>query len=484
MSSAYDDVRDATAEAEASGTPSHLATGRLGVGSIVFFVIAAVAPLGAITGGAPVIFASVGVTAPLMYVLVGVLFAIFSVGFVAMSRHLSNAGGFVAYIAKGLGVRAGTALAAVTVLGYLALVCGFWGFFGGITQLTMAGLGINLPGPVWVLIGLVVVTFLCYRGANVSLWALGILLVLEISALVITAIGVFVHGGAAGINLDAFTPSNIFWPGAGIAFLFAVTCFTGFEATVVFSEEAKQPRRTIPRAAYTAIAIIGIFYAFVVWALAIGWGSPDVQAAAEKNPASFVFAIAAKYVGPWLATIMGVLLLTSLIAMFLGFHNIVARYLFALGRAHVLPPVLGKTSATGTPRVATLVFSSAVVVVVGVFLMFGADLITVVYSWLTALGTVCILTVLIATAISIVVFFARSEERSIWKMTVAPTVAALGFVTVGILAITNYSTLLGGTGEQARWLLVLIPVLAVVGWWWASRSAARGRPVKFDNSLL
>ena len=47
--------------------------------------------------------------------LAGLLFAVFSVGYVTMSRHLSNAGGFVAYIARGLGVRAGTAAAVSSV---------------------------------------------------------------------------------------------------------------------------------------------------------------------------------------------------------------------------------------------------------------------------------------------------------------------------------------------------------------------------------
>lgn len=486
MDSAAQAAREGNVALAPEAAPhSMLRPGKLGVFAIVFFVIAAVAPMGAIMGGGPIIFASVGVTGPLMYLLVGALFAVFSAGFVTMSRYVSNAGGFVAYISKGLGPRAGTAMAGVTVVAYLALVCGFWGFFGGITEYTMSTLGINLPGPAWIAIGLVIVTLLCYRGANVSLWALGVLLMLEIAALLIMAVAVFAQGGAAGVSLDAFNPTLIYGPGVGIAVLFAATCFTGFEATVVFSEEAREPRRTVPRAAYVAIAVIGLLYAFITWSLAVAWGTEDVQAAAATDPTAFVFAVADHYVGPWLTAVMGILLLTSLIAMFLGFHNIASRYLFALGRARVLPPALGRTSAGGTPRRAILVFSGAVVIIIGVFLLAGADLISTVYSWLSALGTVSILTALLVTSISVVAFFLRTGlDSRLWHTRIAPIIASLGFVAIGILAILNYSTLLGGTGEQARWLLLILPVVAGLGWWWASRAASQGHPITFDNSLL
>jgi amino acid transporter len=90
-------------------------------------------------------------------------------------------------------------------------------------------------------------------------------------------------------------------PVLGIAFLFCITCFTGFEATVVFSEEAKDPHRTIPRAVYYSIAFIGLFYAFTTRALGNSVGAEAVQRAATADPAGFVFAIAEKEVGAWLA---------------------------------------------------------------------------------------------------------------------------------------------------------------------------------------
>ena len=80
-----------------------LRPGRIGVLGIAFFVIAAVGPMAAIVGASGLVFAANGPAAPSTYVIAALLFAVFSVGYVAMSRHVTNAGGFVAYVAKGLG---------------------------------------------------------------------------------------------------------------------------------------------------------------------------------------------------------------------------------------------------------------------------------------------------------------------------------------------------------------------------------------------
>jgi len=464
-----------------------LRRGRLGVLAIVFFVIAAVAPLGSVIGGSPVIFAAVGVTTPLMYLIVGVLFAVFSVGFVAMSRHVTNAAGFVAFVAKGLGSRFGGALAGVAIVGYLALVSGLWAIIGGIAESTFAELGLQLPGWLWWLVGLAIVTALCYAGIDVSLRVLGVLVILEIVTLLIVAFAVLLAGGATGaVNAAAFNPANIVPTGAGIAILFAATCYTGFEATVVFSEEAREPRKTIPRAAYIAIAVIAVFYAFVTWALSNAFPTADVQAQAQELGSGFVFVAAEVFAGPWLSTTLGILMLTSSLAMFIGFHNLFARYLFSLGRSGLLPAVFARTSEKGTPRVAVLIFSAAVLVVVGIFLLSGADLLSVVYPWLTALGTVALIVVLLFASIAIIAFFVgqRVGRGHLWQTKLAPALAGLGFLGVLVLAVLNYDALLGGAGDAARWLLLVIPVAFVLGLARAAQRRRAGRDLAFEDSPL
>lgn len=468
-----------------SNVVSNLHREKLGVSAIVFFVLASVAPIGGVIGGSPVVFGAAGHSAPATFILVGALFVTFSMGYLAMSQHVVSAGGFATYVSKGLGRRAATAIGAVTLLAYTALICGLWGFFGGITGFVSSHLlGIVIPAPVGCAAVLCLVTILTYLGVDASLRVLGVLLLLEMSVLVPLCVAILHQGGAAGIDLSSFRPSGLSVPGFGIALLFATTNFTGFEATVVFSEEAKTPHRTIPIAAYIAIAIIASFYTIVTWCISIGYGAAHVQAAALANPEAFVFNLASRYVGNWLVTTMTILILTSLIAMLLGFHNIASRYIFALARAGFLPEYLGlANAATGTPQRAAICTSVIVLVIIGIFMAFGADPMTVIYPWLVSLGTVGILAMLIVTSVSVIAFFRRAPiDSRVLNTKIAPGIAALGFLFLGYMAITNYDALLGGQGGVARWLLLLVPSAGLLGWRIASRKIAAGLRLDYESN--
>lgn len=447
-----------------------LRPGRLGAIAIIFFVVAAVAPMAAIVGASPVVFSANGISAPLTYLVAALLFTVFSVGYVAMSRHITNAGGFVAYIARGLGVRTATAAAALAVLTYTALQAALWSQFSVFAQQLISD-KLHVDVPRWILLFgcLAIVTTLTVIGVDVSLKVLGALVALEIAAFVILdVVVIFSGGGVSGNSLEGFNPAHLAGPGLGVAFLFCITCFTGFEATVVFSEEAKEPRRTIPRAVYGSIAFIGVFYALTVWVIGNSVGGQAIQDTATKDPAGFIFAVADKEVGSWLSTAMQILVVTSFLAMLIGFQNMFARYLYALGRAGVLPRQLGHAHPVrATPAVAAASVGIALAVILAVFEAAGADPITVTFSWLLSLGTVSLIVILILTSISVVAFFARTRiETNVWKTKIAPVLATLGFGLVIYLALTNYGALLGGDGSTAQWLLLLIPILALAGALW------------------
>jgi amino acid transporter len=456
---------------------------RLGVFGVAFFVVAAVAPMAAIVGASPVVFATVGAATPAVFVLAALLFAVFSVGYVTMSRHITNAGGFVAYIARGLGTRAGGAAAGVTILCYVTLLCGLLSQYGVFAeQLLAVRLGLDIPRELILLLSIILVTALTARGVDLSLRVLGVLVMLEVLTFVVLDVTILADGGgASGASVAGFAPSNVFTPGLGVAFLFTVASFTGFEATVVFSEEAKNPRRTIPRAAFLAIAFIGVFYAFTTWCLSNGAGIDVVQQQAGDKLASgtFVPDLAGQYVGSWFATLLDVLVVTSFLAMLIGFSNMFARYLFALGRAGMLPASLGRTTArNGTPAVAAMAIGVVEVVVLAGFELAGADPIAVTFFWLLALGTVALIAVLVLTCVAMIAFFSRtSVEEGAWQTKVAPVVALIGFGTVLYLAIANYDVL-GGTGA-GQWLLLGIPVCAAAGW---ARATVK-RTVDFSSDL-
>src|SRR5919107_248076 len=117
-----------------ASTSPRLRPNKLGVIAIAFFAIAAAAPMAAVVGASPVLFSASGPGTPVIYVIAALLVALFSVGYLRMSHSITNAGGFVAYIAKGLGTKWATGGAGIAILTYVSLQGGLWSQFGVFAQ--------------------------------------------------------------------------------------------------------------------------------------------------------------------------------------------------------------------------------------------------------------------------------------------------------------------------------------------------------------
>lgn len=443
-----------------------LKSNSLGFVGIAFFVIAAAAPMAAFVGAGPVLFSILGPGVPLVYVMVAVVIALFAVGYLRMSRHIVHAGGFVAYIARGLGKHAATGAAGIVIVTYIALQVGFWAQFGVFAQQLAAGwLGIDLPVWAWALAFIVLTTALAMRGVDLNLKVLGILLVLEIAVVAILVIGIVIGATGNPPSIESFSPSVLANPGFGVAVLFVFACFTTFEATTVFSEEARDPRRTIPLALYAVVLFVAVFYTVATWAVSYAVGPDQVQQAATEDLAGIIFGLAATYVGPWLDVTMQVLVVSSFIAMLIGMQNMFARYGFALARAGVLPKPLARVGRRSqAPAAAALANGVIVAVIVTGSLLAGADAIEVVYAWFVALGTVGFIVMMALASLAIVVFFLREKvEHGFWTTKAAPAASLVLVAAVLVIALQNYDAMLFSEGATAKLLLWLIPIGFALG---------------------
>lgn len=443
-----------------------LKSNSLGFVGIAFFVIAAAAPMAAFVGAGPVLFSIMGPGVPLVYVMVAVVIALFAVGYLRMSRHIVHAGGFVAYIARGLGKHAATGAAGIVIVTYIALQVGFWAQFGVFAQQLAAGwLGIDLPVWAWALAFIVLTTALAMRGVDLNLKVLGILLVLEIAVVAILVIGITIGAAGNPPSIESFSPSVLANPGFGVAVLFVFACFTTFEATTVFSEEARDPRRTIPLALYAVVLFVAVFYTVATWAVSYAVGPDQVQQAATEDLAGIIFGLAATYVGPWLDVTMQVLVVSSFIAMLIGMQNMFARYGFALARAGVLPKPLARVGRRSqAPAAAALANGLIVAVIVTGSLLAGADAIEVIYAWFVALGTVGFIVMMALASLAIVVFFLREKvEHGFWTTKAAPAASLVLVAAVLVIALQNYDAMLFSEGATAKLLLWLIPIGFALG---------------------
>ncbi|WEZ85351.1 APC family permease (plasmid) [Rhizobium sp. 32-5/1] len=424
-----------------------LAKNSVGLAHIVFFVVAAAAPLTAVVGASPAAFAfGNGAGVPGAFVLSGLLYLVFSVGFTAMSRYVGGAGAFYTYIAQGIGKPAGVGGALMALVTYSAVQIAIYALFGVFISGTLAPLGVSLPWWAYAFAAIVIVHFCGQRNIAFSGAILGVCMIAEIAILLLLDIGILLAGGGPeGIGAASFAPSTVFAPGLGVALVFVIGSFIGFEATAIFGEEAENPEKTIPRATYVAVLLITLFYAFSTWAIVQFYGPAKVQETAANGLETFYFVAADAVLGSWSSQVMNIFLITSLFACVLSFHNTLNRYFFALGREGLAHKALGKVHGKhGSPHVAGLLQSVIATVVLALFVFGGADPYTVVFSWMSALAVIGILAVQVLVSIAVILFFRkRATVHSVWTTTIAPGLSLFGLLGALALVTANLSLLSG-----------------------------------------
>lgn len=463
-------MTQATTDADASAGPVRRLTGQLGVGAIVFMVIAAAAPLTVIGGNVPLaVGGGNGIGAPVGFLIAATVLLVFAIGFVTMTPHVREAGAFFSYVATGLGSRAGLGAAFVALVAYTAIQVGIYGYMGWAANdlVTYFG-GPEIPWWIYSFVTLAVVAVLGYRHIELSARVLGVALVGEIAIMVVLDVAIFATGGAEGPVWSSFSPSNVLQPGLGVAVLFALTGFIGFEATAVFRDEARDPERTIPRATYLAVVVIGVFYALSCWALVTAAGATGAVDVAQRTLAgegNMMLDTADAYLGAALRDVMNVLLITSLFACVLSFHNVLARYLFSLSHKHVLPARLGSTNVRHhAPSFASVVQTVTAAVVLLALALVGLDPLVGVFGSMAGVSTVGMVLLMIVTSVAVFVYFSRRPDAARGRLLptrVAPVVAVLGLLACAWLVLSNFTLVTGGSAGVST-VLALIPVAAFV----------------------
>jgi amino acid transporter len=467
-------VEPAAGPAPTGAVPNRGSTGRSGAksgrrslntGRVVFLVIAAAAPLAAMVGNVPLaLIDGNGVGLPAAYLIALLVLLCFSVGYAAMSRRVVNTGAFYTYIARALGKPAGIGGAYVAVVAYAGLTCGLVGAFGYFTRLVLVELGVDIPWYVYSALAILIIALLGYRSADLSAKVLGTLMVAEFAVLIVFDLLVVGEHGRSAFPIESFSGAEVFSGSLGIALMFAFTSFVGFESAALYGEETKDPERSIPRATYIAVTSIGVFYILTTWIIIGAAGGTAAPAKAGEQLGNFVFNLIEEAGGEVLYDLAAVLFCTSVLASALALHNAASRYVFALGREHVLPTRLGKSHPRHrSPYVASLWVTGLATVSTVAMAVFRADPYTVFATSFIGLGTLGIIALQAAAALAVVVFFWRRPDRNMWRCIVAPLIGFVGLGAGFLLAITHYSTLTGSTNIGVDAVPALLLVAAVAG---------------------
>lgn len=446
MSDTTNDAKNASPKTR----ENHL-SGNMGVGELVMSVLAFSSPLTTVAGFIPVLLIFSGHSAPGIYLLLTLMLLIFSVGFVQMSRSVRNPGGFYSFVTAGLGKPAGLGGALLALFGYI-----FIGFFApSLFAVTLQSFVTGtLNGPdvpwYWYALGIVAVTTaLAYHRIDLSAKVLTIVMLLEVIVVVVFNIASF---GSSGGNVEQGIAFSLPWladAGLGLALLFAVGNFFGFEATVIYRDEVKNPATTIPRATYLAVIGIGLFYAVAAWAYIAFLGADNAQAAAEQNTVNLFNDAVTGMIGKIFADVATVLLLTSILASMLSIQNIAARYSFSLASDRVLPGVLGRVHPRHkSPHASALSIGALWGAATVIFTVLGVSPDSL-YPIASGSGSFAVLLLMFITSFSVFIYFLRrrrTDPDSIWKTMVAPLISFLFLGVITYLAIANYPDLIGGSG--------------------------------------
>src|SRR6266851_1419193 len=265
----------------------------IGLREVLFQSVTDMAPGAAIAASIPAGVAFAGGSLPLavIFALIACLFCASSIGLLA--REMPSAGSLATYAARGLHPSIGFLVAwGYVLVGFLIppLVLLQLGFTTAATiNAEFSGYPANLWWP-WALLGALIVLAAGFYGIRTSAGLGTILGLSEIGVFLVLAIFLVVHAGSHN-TLSVFT-TKYTPPGfRGISgviggSVYTILAFGGFEGAAPLAEEARNPRRTIPRFLAQvnakhrspAVAIVTAFVVTVAVTLGLGLSYDPVTA--------------------------------------------------------------------------------------------------------------------------------------------------------------------------------------------------------------
>lgn len=465
----------------------------VGLAPVIFQGITHMAPAAAVAFS--IIFAApyAGGATPLAVVLALVACLFVAISISQLARHLPSAGGLYTYSARGLHPTVGFFVAWGFMLAEPIVAPLLYIVFGNVLSVYLNS-HFNTPLWLWAPFAAVAgigVWALVYRGIRISTEtgvALGAFEIVVFLALAITLII------AAGGNntLAVFGPGTGNSAGLGGVFagmVYTVLAFIGFEAVAPLGEEARDPKRTLPRAVILSCVLVGVFYVVCYYGATVYFGADKL---ADPKNGFLAFnggdpwdGLASKLWGPF-AILVLLAILNSAFANSNAGANAATRVGYALGRVGILPRALARVH----PRFKTPYMAIHVQGALGiaVALGLGAALYNTgsapgplnAFALLGTIATIIVVFIYILTNLANIVFYMReqrAEMNVLWNL-VVPALGILIFIPVLIAAFgINFANLgispLTAPANAAPWVVIVWLAIGVVVYiFLASRSPA------------
>jgi amino acid transporter len=287
--------------------------------------------------------------------LVAMLFTAASYGRMAQAYPVS--GSAYTYVRRTIGARAGFMVGWAVLLDYLFLPMVIW-------LIGAAYLNAQFPSisvAVWVLLFIAVTTTLNIVGLKVADRTNFVLMIAQFAVVIcfvaLSIASVLKHDGGSGLfSAGPFANAGASFSGVTAGAAIAAYSFLGFDAVTTFTEEAIEPRRTVPRAVMLVALLGGVIFIVVSYTTQLvhpGGHFADSSSAAHD--------IAVNIGGSLFGAVFLAGLVVAQFTSGLAAQASASRLMYAMGRDGVLPrPVFGRVSRRFATPVAGILLSAVV----------------------------------------------------------------------------------------------------------------------------
>jgi amino acid transporter len=290
----------------------------------------------------------VGAAIPFCYVIGFVIALLVANQYSEMSRELPSNGSAYTFVVEGLNASWGFLTAWIGLIAVVtAIPFSFLLMSANLQTLAYRWFGLNLPWSFWFVAAMGMVFALAYIGARQSLGLDMVFLIFEMGVCVILAIIVLFNVGShGGLSTAPFGLSLL--PSNGdltIGIVLAILSFIGFETAAALGEETTDPQRSIPRAVFGSILLVGAFFVLMAYIATIGYGIDKMATGYANDPAPFD-TIARNVSGNFFVVLIDLAGVLSFFGAALAILNGGARIISTVARDGLLPDWLAKAHPT------------------------------------------------------------------------------------------------------------------------------------------
>ncbi len=430
--------------------------GALGLVSSIVMGVASTAPAYSLAATLFFVVAAVGLKSPSVALLAFIPMLLCSIGYSEMNKADPDCGTTFTWATRAFGPKTGwfggwaIVAADILVMASLAQVAGQYLFllFGanGIGQ-NATSVWVLLTGIAWI----VAMTYICYRGIEVSAWFQRILLTIEIIMLLVLAVTALVKtetrhpAGSISPSFSWLLPTHLSLSAFITGIILMLFIYWGWDTAVSINEETKDKAKTPGRAAIISTVILLFTYVIVIFGIQsfAGIGTKGVGLANQAHEFD-VLSVAGTAIfggggfGTFLSRLLILMVLTSASASTQTTILPTARTTLSMAAYKAIPAAFAKIHPRYlTPTVSTLVMGAVSIALYIPFNYIAGG--NPIGDAVTAIG-LYIAFYYGLTAFSCVWYYRKtltSSARNLWMQGILPFLGGLIMYAAGIYSLQS-----------------------------------------------